>query len=59
MGNYIKTKDALHQLAASSALAEKTLNSGLVGDLESARYSAEKSAQTIVGQIDLSALEQR
>jgi hypothetical protein len=43
-------------LAASSALAEKTLNSGLVGDLESARYSAEKSAQTIVGQIDLSAL---
>jgi hypothetical protein len=52
----MQTKDALHQLAASSALAEKALNSGLVGDFESARNFAEKSSQTIVGQIDLSAL---
>jgi len=55
-GNYIETKDALHQLAASSALAEKALNSALAGDLESARDFAEKSAQAMVGQIDLSAL---
>jgi hypothetical protein len=52
----MQTNDALHQLVASSALAEKALNSGLVGDLESARNFAEKSSQTIVGQIDLSAL---
>jgi hypothetical protein len=43
-------------LAASSALAEKALNSALAGDLESARGFAEKSAQAMVGQIDLSAL---
>jgi len=55
-GNYIETKDAIHQLAASSVLAEKAVASALAGDLESARDLAEKSAQAMIGRIDLSSL---
>ncbi len=55
-GKYIETKDALHQLAASSALAEKAVASALAGDLEAARALAEKSAQAMVGHIDLGSL---
>jgi len=46
--------DVLHQLAASTALAEKAAAAAVSGDLDAARELAEKSAQAMTGQIDRS-----
>jgi len=54
--NVTATNDVLHQLAASTALAEKAAATALGGDLEAARELAEKSAQAMTGQIDRSKL---
>jgi len=51
------TDDTLKQLAASTALAEKAAAAATTdGDLETARDLAERSAQAMTGQIDLSKL---
>jgi hypothetical protein len=52
----IVTKDVLHQLAASVVLAEMAADAGTMGDMESARELAEKSAQAMTGLIDFSRL---
>jgi hypothetical protein len=50
------TSDVSKQLAASAVFAEQALGAAISGDLESARELAEKSAQAMVGEIDLTRL---
>lgn len=50
------TSDVSKQLAASAIFAEQALGAAISGDLESARELAEKSAQAMVGEIDLTRL---
>jgi len=50
------TRDVLQQLTASTALAEKAAEAALGGDLENARDLAEKSAEAMTGQLDLTRL---
>ena len=50
------TNDTLKQLAASAVFAQQALESAISGDLESARALAEKSAQAMTGEIDLTRL---
>jgi hypothetical protein len=50
------TNDTLRQLAASTALAERAAVAAKDGNLEAARDLAERSAQAMTGQIDMSNL---
>jgi len=50
------TPDVSKQLAASAIFAEQALGAAVSGDLESARELAEKSAQAMTGEIDLTRL---
>lgn len=50
------TSDVSKQLAASAIFAEQSLGAAVSGDLESARELAEKSAQAMTGEIDLTRL---
>jgi len=50
------TADVSKQLAASAIFAEQAVGAALSNDLESARALAEKSAQAMTGEIDLSRL---
>lgn len=47
------TSDVQKQLAASAVLAEQSVGSAVSGNLEDARDLAEKSAQAMTGEIDL------
>jgi hypothetical protein len=50
--DYINNNDALVYLVVSNLLAKDALKSAIDGDLENARFLAEKSAQAMVGLID-------
>ena len=54
--NVAATDDVLRQLAASTALAQQAAEDALRGDMDAARAFAEKSAQAMTGQIDLTQL---
>ena len=47
------TDDVMHQLAASTALAEQSAEAAIEGDFEEARDLAEKSAEAMTGSIDV------
>ncbi|MDP8233567.1 MAG: hypothetical protein P9M06_02030, partial [Candidatus Saelkia tenebricola] len=47
------TDDVMHQLAASTVLAEQSAEAAIDGDFEGARDLAEKSAQAMTGSIDI------
>jgi len=50
------TTDVSKQLAASAVFAEQALGAAVVGDLESARELAEKSARAMAGEVDITRL---
>ena len=54
--NAAVTNDVIHQLAASTALAEQAAGAALDGDLDTARDLAEKSVRAMTGVIDTTQL---